>query len=67
MSGVLFRRGLLVAALALGMATGAVAQTAARLQGFPSADAAANALADAVRKNDQKAICLLYTSPSPRD
>jgi len=60
MSGVLFRRGLLVAALALGMATGAVAQTAARLQGFPSADAAANALADAVRKNDQKAIAAMW-------
>lgn len=60
MSGTMFRRGLLAlavfAGLAAGMADGAVAQQAARLQGFPTAEAAANAFTDAVRKGDQKAL-----------
>lgn len=61
MSGAMFRRGLLAAALFLGLAAGAAAQQpAAKLQGFPTADAAANALTEAVRKNDQKAIASLW-------
>ena len=56
----MFRRGLLATALSLGFAFGAAAQQAAKLQGFPTPDAAANALADAVRKNDQKAIAAIW-------
>jgi len=60
MSGTMFRRGLLAlavfAGLAAGVAGGAAAQQAARLQGFPTAEAAANAFTDAVRKGDQKAL-----------
>ena len=60
MSGTMFRRGLLAlavfAGLAAGLAGGAAAQQAARLQGFPTAEAAANAFTDAVRKGDQKAL-----------
>jgi len=60
MSGMMFRRGLLAlavfAGLAAGLAGGAVAQQAAKLQGFPTAEAAANAFTDAVRKGDQKAL-----------
>ncbi|TAJ85197.1 MAG: DUF2950 domain-containing protein [Reyranella sp.] len=56
----MFRRGLLAlavfAGLAGGLAGGAVAQQAARLQSFPTAEAAANAFTDAVRKGDQKAL-----------
>ena len=60
MSGSMFRRGLLAlavfAGLAGGLAGGAVAQQVARLQGFPTAEAAANAFTDAVRKGDQKTL-----------
>lgn len=60
MSGTMFRRGLLAlavfAGLAGGLAGGAVAQQAARLQGFATAEAAANAFTDAVRKGDQKTL-----------
>ena len=60
MSGTMFRRGLLAlavfAGLAGGLAGGAVAQQAAKLQGFPTAEAAASAFTDAVRKGDQKAL-----------
>jgi len=60
MSGTMFRRGLLAlavfAGLAGGLAGGAVAQQAAKLQGFPTAEAAADAFTDAVRKGDQKAL-----------
>jgi hypothetical protein len=60
MSGTMFRRGLLAlavfAGLAGGLVGGAVAQQAAKLQGFPTAEAAANAFTDAVRKGDQKAL-----------
>jgi len=55
----MFRRGLLAAALSLGFAAGALAQTA-KLQGFPTPDAAANALAEAVRKNDRQAIGAMW-------
>ena len=61
MSGAMLRRGLLAVAPFLGLAAGAAAQQpAAKLQGFPTPDAAANALADAVRKNDQKAIATMW-------
>lgn len=60
MSGTMFRRGLLAlsvfAGLAAGLVGGAVAQQAAKLQGFPTAEAAANAFTDAVRTGDQKAL-----------
>lgn len=56
----MFRRGLLAAALFLGFAVGALAQTSAKLQGFPTPDAAANALAEAVRKNDRQAIAAMW-------
>lgn len=56
MSGTMFRRGLLALAVFVGLAGGAVAQQAAKLQGFPTADAAANAFTDAVRKGDQKTL-----------
>lgn len=56
----LFRRGLLAATLFLGFTVGAAAQQAARLQGFPTPDAAADALTEAVRKNDQKRMATLW-------
>jgi hypothetical protein len=55
MSDQILRPGLLSPLLVAGMGAAALAQQA-RLQGFPSADAAASALTDAVRKNDDKAI-----------
>jgi hypothetical protein len=46
MSGAMLRRGLLAVALFLGFAAGAAAQQpTAKLQGFPTPDAAASALA----------------------
>ena len=64
MSGTMFRRGLLAlvvfvgiaGGLAVGLAGGAIAQQAARVQGFPTAEAAAAAFTDAVRKGDPKAL-----------
>lgn len=56
----MFRRGLLAAALSLGFAAGALAQQATKLQGFPTPDAAADALAEAVRKNDRQAIGAMW-------
>ena len=61
----MFRRGLLAAILVLGLAVGAAAQKApaspaAKLQAFPSADAAANALTEAVRKNDRTAMAAMW-------
>jgi len=66
MSGAMLRRGLLAVALFLGFAAGALAQQPAakspaiQQQGFPTADAAAEALAKAVRDNDQKAIAAMW-------
>ncbi|MFO1080146.1 MAG: DUF2950 domain-containing protein [Reyranellaceae bacterium] len=53
-----------VAALALTCAGlgGASAQQAAKVQAFPTAEAAADALTDAVRRNDQKALDALWGS-----
>jgi hypothetical protein len=60
----MFRRGLLAVAVVLGLAAGAAAQKApaqpAKLQTFPSAEAAANALTEAVRKNDRTAIAAMW-------
>ncbi len=44
----MFRRGLLAAALFLGLAAAALAQPTAKLQGFATPEAAATALAEAV-------------------
>lgn len=60
MSGSLLRRGLLALVLVTGFAASAVAQPAAKLQGFPTADAAAAALTDAVRSKNIKAIASMF-------
>ena len=52
----ILRHGLLVLALLLGGMFGAAAQAPAKLQGFPTAEAAADAFTDALRKNDDKAV-----------
>lgn len=57
MSGSLLRRGLLALALIAGLAIPAVAQP--KLQGFPTADAAAAAFADAVRAKNIKAMAAM--------
>jgi len=51
-----FYRGLLALLLVAGFAFGAVAQQPAKLQGFATADAAATALTEAIRKDDDKAV-----------
>jgi hypothetical protein len=51
-----FYRGLLALLLVVGFAFGAVAQQPAKLQGFATADAAATALTEAIRKDDDKAV-----------
>ncbi len=60
MSGSLLRRGLLALVLVAGFAAGAVAQQAAKVQGFPTAAAAADALTDAVRTKNVKAIAAMF-------
>lgn len=60
MSGSLLRRGLLALVLVAGFAASAAAQPAAKLQGFPTADAAATALTDAVRSKNVKAIAAMF-------
>lgn len=55
MSGFL-HRGFLILALGLGVALGVAAQTPAPLRGFPTAEAAADALTDAIRRDDDKAV-----------
>ena len=56
MSETILRRGLLAPLFVAGLSAAAVAQQAAKLQGFPTADAAAAALTEAIRRNDDKAI-----------
>lgn len=56
MSGSFMRRGFLALALVAGLAASAVAQQPTKLQGFPSADAAAAAFTDAIRAKNDKAI-----------
>jgi len=51
-----FYRGLLALLLVVGFAFGAVAQQPAKLQGFATADAAATALTEAIRHDDDKAV-----------
>ena len=60
MSGSLLRRGLLALVLAAGFTAGAVAQQATKVQGFPTAEAAADALTDAVRTKNVKAIAAMF-------
>ncbi|MDP2374105.1 DUF2950 domain-containing protein [Reyranella sp.] len=57
MSGSLLRRGLLALALIAGLAAPAAAQP--KLQGFPTADAAAAALIEAVRAKNTKAMAAM--------
>lgn len=59
MSGSMVRRGFLALALVLGLASAAVAQQAARIETFPTADAAANAFTDAVRRADTHALAAI--------
>ena len=56
MSGSIFRRGLLALLLVAGFALDTGAQQPAKLQGFPTADAAATALTEAIRHDDDKAV-----------
>lgn len=64
MSGTMFRRGLLALVVFVGLAGGLaggaiaqqVAQPAAKVQGFPTAEAAADAFTNAVRKSDIQAL-----------
>lgn len=60
MSGSMFRRGVLALVVLVGLAGGAIAQQAAqpaaKVQGFPTAEAAADAFTDAIRKSDVKAL-----------
>jgi hypothetical protein len=60
MRRTMVRRGVLALALGLALAAPSMAQQAAKLQGFPTAEAAADALTDAVRKNDRKAMANLW-------
>jgi hypothetical protein len=48
--------------LSLIAATGVLAQAPAKLQGFPTAEAAATALTDAIRKDDDKAVAAMLGS-----
>ena len=59
MSGSVLRRGLLAPVLLAALATRAGAQQAGKTQVFPTADAAATALTEAVRKDDDKAIAAM--------
>jgi len=61
MSGAMLRRGLLACLALLGLAAGVAAQPAAtKVEVFPTADAAAKALTDAVRANDRKAMASIW-------
>jgi len=59
MSGLVLRRCLLAPVLLAAIAGRAAAQQAGMTQGFPTADAAATALTEAVRKDDDKAIAAM--------
>lgn len=56
------RRTVLVLAMFAGSLGGVSAQQTAKVQGFPTAEAAAEAFTDAVRRNDQKALAGLWGS-----
>jgi hypothetical protein len=53
---IVFRRSLLIGAASFGVVAGAGAQTPAPLRSFPSAQAAIDALVEAIRKDDDKAV-----------
>lgn len=55
----LFPRRSLLGGVVAGVAAGAAAQQLPRLQGFPTADAAARALTEAVRRADGKALAAM--------
>lgn len=59
MSSSVFRRGLLALAIVVGLAGVASAQQTPKLQGFATADAAATALTEAVRRTDDKALAAI--------
>jgi hypothetical protein len=56
MSGSFLRRGLLAVLLVADLAFGAAAQQPDKLQGFSTADAAATALTEAIRKDDDTTV-----------
>lgn len=58
MSGSMFRRGLLALIVLVGFSATGVAQQA-KTQGFATADAAASAFTDAVRKGDANALAMI--------
>ena len=60
MSGSLLRRGVLALVFVAGLAVSALAQPAAKVQGFPTAEAAADALTEAVRSKNLKAIEAMF-------
>ncbi len=62
MSVMTLRRLFLALAVIVGLVASASAQTASKLQGFPSAEAAADALTEALRKDDDKAIAAILGS-----
>jgi hypothetical protein len=59
MSGLVLRRDLLTPVLVAALAARAAAQQADKTRGFATADAAATALTEAVRKDDDKAIAAM--------
>jgi hypothetical protein len=59
MSGTVLRRGLLAPVLLTALAARAAAQQTGKTQGFATPDAAATALTEAVRKDDDKAIAAM--------
>jgi len=59
MSAFFLRRAFLGGVMAAGLAAGATAQQRSSLQGFPTADAAADALTEAVRRADGKALAAM--------
>ena len=59
MSGTVLRRGLLAPVLLTALAARAAAQQAGKTQGFATPDAAATALTEAVRKDDDKAVAAM--------
>ena len=60
----MIRRGLVASLLMLGLAAGALAQSSVgTLQGFPTPEAAADALTDAMRRGDDKAMEAILGAP----
>lgn len=57
-----FWRGVMVLAVGLWLSTGAAAQAPASLKSFPTAEAAADALTDAIRRDDDEAVVSMLGS-----